>query len=274
MNFDSIPASNYSLADLISTLNQGFEGYVVPIHFNTPTFLNMLRKDGIDLNASRVLAADHQLRGIALIARRGWVSRVAAMGIARELRGKGAGTWFMDELKKEACHRGDREMVLEVIEQNEPAVKLYEKSGFHIVRRLIGFIRKQAEESQRKDLQEMDLRELGYMLSQHGLPDLPWQLSGESIAQMNPPTRAYRNEQAWIAVSNPEADHVVIWSLLVEPQARGRGHATDIIRHVIANHPGKTWHMPAVLPEELGKVFVRAGFEQEELSQWQMKLTL
>jgi hypothetical protein len=32
--------------------------------------------------------------------------------------------------------------------------------------------------------------------------------------------------------------------------------------------------MPAILPEEFGKVFERAGFEREELSQWQMKLDL
>ena len=274
MDFDAVPASNYPLPDLVQFLNQGFESYFVPIQFDMVMFLNMLRKDGIDLTVSRVLLIEDLPSGIALIARRGWTSRLAAMGIAKERRGKGAGSWFMEQLIKEACQRGEREMWLEVIEQNEPAVKLYQKSGFQSVRRLIGLIRKDAAEKELEPLQEIDLREIGRLISQHGLSDLPWQLSGESIAQMNPPARAYRKGPAYIAISNPEAERVVIWSLLVEEVARGNGLGTDMLRSIIANYRGKSWHVPAIFPEEFGHVFVRAGFEREKLSQWQMKLNL
>jgi GNAT superfamily N-acetyltransferase len=274
MDFDTIPASNYPLTNLVKFLNQGFESYIVPIQFDTVMFLNMLRKDGIDLTASRVLITDDQPCGIALIARRGWTSRLAAMGIAKERRGTGAGSWFMDQLIEEACQRGERELSLEVIEQNEPAVKLYQKSGFQTVRRLIGLIGKDAEEKELEPLQEVDLREMGRLISQHGLSDLPWQLSGESIVQMNPPARAYCKGPAYVAISNPGAEHVVIWSLLVEKEARGNGLGTDILKSLIANHEGKTWHVPAIFPEEFENVFVRAGFERENLSQWQMRLAL
>ena len=130
MDFDTLPASNYPLPDLVNFVNQGFEGYFVPIQIDIVAFLNMLRKDGIDLTTSRVLIADHQPCGIALLARRGWTSRLAGMGIAEERRGMGAGSWFMEQIIEEACQRGEREMSLEVIEQNEPAVKLYQKFGF------------------------------------------------------------------------------------------------------------------------------------------------
>ena len=274
MQFHTEPTANYALPDLVQFLNQGFEDYLVPVQFNTTTFLNMLRKDGIDLSASSVLIHEDQPCGIALIARRGWSSRLAAMGIARQTRGKGAGSWFMDELIRQSSQRGDREMVLEVIEQNEPAVKLYQKFGFQAVRRLIGLIRKQAEESQQSALEDLDLRDVSRLVSQYGIPNLPWQLSAESIAQLNPPARAYRKEQAYIALSNPGAEHVAIWSLLVEPESRGKGCAGDLIRSVIADHPGKTWHVPAILPEEIGGVFEKADFEREDLSQWQMKLSI
>ena len=274
MNLNTLPASNYSLADLATFLNDGFADYFVPIQFTTTAFSNMLRKDGMDLSVSRVLMEEGQPCGIALIARRGWTSRLAAMGISKTMRGKGAGSWLMGELIKEACQREDREIVLEVIEQNERAVKLYQKYGFQTVRRLIGCIRQEAKESQKSDLQDIDLREVGQLIAQHGLPDLPWQLSGESIAQLNPPARAYRKGQAYLALSNPDLDHIVIWSLLVEQAGRGHGLGTDLLKSVIANHPGKTWHMPALCPEELWNVFERADFEREELSQWQMKLVL
>ncbi len=274
MDFDAVPASNYPLPNLVKFLNQGFENYLVPIQFDLAMFLNMLRKDGIDLTVSRVLITEDQSCGIALIARRGWTSRLAAMGIAKERRGKGAGSWFMEQLIDEACQRGEREMSLEVIEQNEPAVKLYQRSGFQSVRRLIGLIRKDAAEQEQEPLQEIDLRKMGRLILQHGLSDLPWQLSGESIVQMNPPARAFRKGPAYIAISNPEAEHVVIWSLLVEEEARGHGLGTQMLRNIIANYRGKSWHVPAIFPAEFENVFVAAGFEKENLSQWQMRLAL
>ena len=274
MNFELKPASDYSIPDLVEILNRGFENYFVPIAFNVTTFLNMVRKDGTDLTSSRLLLSDGVEAGIALIARRGWTSRLAAMGIAKEYRGLGAGSWFMRRLIDEACERGDREMVLEVIEQNEPAVRLYQKHGFEIVRRLVSYIRKDAIEETVHKLSEMDLREAGRLISRYGLQDLPWQLSGESIAQLNPPVRAYSSGQVCIVISNPEANDVVIWSLLAEPTAPENGLALGILKSVIAAYPGKTWHVTALLPEELGKVYERAGFMKEELSQWQMKLKL
>jgi ribosomal protein S18 acetylase RimI-like enzyme len=276
MNFNTVPASNFPLPDLVKFLNRGFENYFVPIQFSLDTFLTMIRKDGTDLTVSRVLLVEDQPCGIALIARRGWTSRLAAMGIAEEARGQGAGSRFMDVLIHEARQRGEREMVLEVIEQNVAAVRLYQKSGFRAIRRLIGFTCKSrnALEDDKGNLQEIDLREMGRLISQHGWSDLPWQLSGESIAQMNPPARAYREGQAYSVVSNPALEHVVIWALLVEPEARGKGLGTQMLKHVIAKHTGKTWHIPAVFPEEFARVFERAGFEQENLSQWQMSLSL
>lgn len=278
MDFETVSASNYSLPDLVKLVNRGFEDYFISIRFTTDMFSNMLRKDGIDLAESRVLIADDLACGIALMAPRPALhtSRLAAMGIAKETRGKGAGAWLMQKLIDDACKRGDREMVLEVIEQNQPAVKLYRKYGFEPVRRLVGYTRRggEADEKEQSLLEEISPREMGNLISQYGLSDLPWQLSGESITQMNPPPHAYRNGRTYIVISNPEAEHVVIWSLLVEPKARGKGLGTEMLKRVMAAYTGKMWHVPAIYPEEIGDVFEKAGFEKEQLSQWQMKLSL
>jgi ribosomal protein S18 acetylase RimI-like enzyme len=277
MDFTAEPASNFPVPELVNLLNRGFEEYFIPIHFTNSMFMNMLHKDGIDLAVSRVLLAEDHPCGIALIAprRARRISRLAAMGIAKEVRGKRAGTWFMKRLVDEACERGDREMVLEVIEQNEPAVKLYRNYGFVNMRRLVGYSHnRDSQEMEKGELHEIDLHEMGRLITEYGLADLPWQLSGESITQMNPAPHVSGHEQAYIVLSSPEAEHVVIWSLLVEPEARGRGLGSTLLQRVMAHWPGKTWHIPALCPEELGKVFERAGFERETLSQWQMKLRL
>lgn len=275
MNLDTRPASDLPTPDLVQLLNLSFEGYVVPVHFENSLVMTMLRKDNVDLEASRILLADGQPSGIALIARRGWSSRLAVMGLAKEMRGKKAGSWLMENLIREARERGDHRMTLEVIEQNEAGVRLYKRHGFQVIRRLVSFMHQDAKQAAKNGLQELDLREIGRLVSLYGLPDLPWQLSGETIALLTPPARAYRtNDGACIAISNPKAEHVVIWSLLVEPDARGKGLAVELLKTVIANHPGRTWHVPAILPEELGYVYERAGFRREELSQFHMELSL
>jgi ribosomal protein S18 acetylase RimI-like enzyme len=278
MDFLAKPASSYPVAELVDLLNHGFEDYFIPIHFTSSLFLNMLHKDGIDLATSRVLLINQDPCGLALIAPRPTlhISRLAAMGIAKDTRGKGAGSWLMNILIAEARDRGDREMVLEVIEQNEPAMKLYRKYGFENIRRLVGYIHigKKTEEKQKGILEEIELREMGTLISQYGLSDIPWQLSAEGVTQVNPPLHAYRDGQAYILMSDPKAEHVAIWSLLVEPEARGRGLGTRMLKQVLARWPGKTWHIPALCPEEFGHVFEKAGFEREKLSQWQMKVSL
>ena len=274
MVLDIKSASDFPLPDLTQLLNRSFENYLVPITFNLARFLTMLREDSVDLSASRVLLVDKQPAGIALIARRGWASRLAAMGIVQNQRGKGTGSWFMSTLIQEARERNDRDMYLEVIEQNEYAVRLYQKCGFQTVRRLIGLIRKSAKESNTGVLEEIDLRDAGKLISQFGLVDLPWQLAGETIAHFNPPARAYRNGPALVVISNPEAEHVMIWSILVEPQARGQQLSVEMLKNIIAYYPERTWHVLALFPEELGKLFERAGFEREKLTQLQMRLKL
>lgn len=118
------------------------------------------------------------------------------------------------------------------------------------------------------------MREMGQLILQHGLPNLPWQLSGETVALMNPPIRAYKQGKAYIVISNPDMEQIVIWSLLVEPDARGDGLGMDMLKRVMAHHTGKIWHVPAIWPEEFGILFERAGFQREKLSQWQMRLNL
>jgi hypothetical protein len=83
MKLDTKPASDHPTSDLVQLMNLSFEDYLVPVRFEPSQFLTMLRKDNVDLDASRVLLADGEPSGIALIARRGWTCRLAAMGVAK-----------------------------------------------------------------------------------------------------------------------------------------------------------------------------------------------
>ncbi|MBI5935184.1 MAG: GNAT family N-acetyltransferase [Chloroflexi bacterium] len=274
MSFSFQPALSFSLPALADLFTRGFEGYFVPVKITDMILQTMIRRDSVDLSESRVMLDGDAPVGLALIARRGWTSRLAAMGIASEARHSGLGTWAMTRLIEEARARGERQMLLEVIEQNTAGVKLYRKVGFQTLRWLVGFKLENPQVTADDALEEVDIRELARMVSAHGLTDLPWQLSGETIAQHTPPSRAFRLESAYVLVTNPEAEHVSIQSVLVLPEARGKSQARRILRAVFAKFSNKTWHVSPIFPEEMGAVFESVGMKREELSQWQMVLDL
>jgi len=270
MTIELRPLLDFELQESINVINLGFSGYFVHIELTQAAFLNMIRTDGIDMGWSRMIHLDGQAVGAALIARRGWTSRLAAMCLSPASRGRGAGRAVMDLLLAEAATRGDRSMVLEVIKQNAPAVRLYESCGFKIDRRLFSFEGTSTEAVESPNLQETDIREVARLVTIHGLENLPWQISGESLAQINPPSQAYRLGEALIVISNPAADQIAIRSILVQLESRRQGQAKRLIQALIARFPGKNWIIPALFPEEIAGFLERVGFKRGDLSQYQM----
>jgi len=272
--FEFKPASAYPILQIADLLTRGFEGYFVPIHITEPVLLTMLRRDSIDLTESRILHKDGEPIGVALIGRRGWTSRLAAMGIISAARNSGAGTWAMRQLIAEARIRADQEMLLEVIEQNTAGIKLYQKVGFKITRRLLGYQLENPQVESTEELQEIDIHELARLVTYYGLQDLPWQLSGVSLAQHTPPARAFCLNAAYCLISDPNSAHVSISSVLVKTHSGQTGLGADMMRALFARFPNKTWHVPALYPEETCAVFEQIGMKRESISQWQMALML
>jgi ribosomal protein S18 acetylase RimI-like enzyme len=267
-------ASEFSISQIADLLTRGFEGYFVPIHITASVFLTMMRRDSVDLSASRVLLKDDEPVGVALIARRGWTSRLAAMGIISSARNSGVGTWIMTRLIEEARARGDREMLLEVIAQNTAGVKLYEKVGFKIIRKLFGYKIENPRIESKEKLKDVDICDLARLVTYHGLKDLPWQLSGVTIAQHTLPSRAFHLSDAYCLISDPNAEHIAILSVLVETHSRGAGLSSALMRALFSQFPNKTWHVSAIFPEEICFVFEEVGMKREEISQFQMSLAL
>ncbi len=264
----------YGLDASAALMTEGFTGYFVPIQVTAAGLLAMVRQDSVDLTLSRVILHKQKPVGIALIARRGWTSRLAAMGIVPDARGQGVGAVCVKQLLDEANTRGDRAMVLEVIEQNEPGVRLYQKCGFQIQRRLLGFEGQPQNTSTDASLKQVDIRDVARLLIAHGPDDLPWQLSGETLAHAGPPSIAYTNDASFIVISNPDAPAIAIRAIVTLPDARRQGHATQLLRAIFAQHPGKAWRIPAYYPEETGGLFTKVGLVRGALSQWQMRAAL
>ncbi len=267
------PFPDYGLSESLALMNFGFSDYFVPIQLALPMYLNMSRTESVDFTISRIIYLDDEAVGVALLARRGWTSRLAAMSIAPASRGRGAGRAAMNLILSEASSRGDRSMTLEVIENNAPAVRLYESCGFKTWRRLVSYesplpVKNTTEHY--SVLKEVDIREVAALVTTHGLDELPWQISRESPSQSNPPGKAYQMDDAYIVISNPAAERIAIRSILVKPESSGQQQAARLIQAVMQKHPSEKWFVPGLCPEELGGLFEKLGFTRDELSQLQM----
>ncbi len=269
----TISSLEYGLTKTTRVLNLGFSDYIVPVQMGLAHLSSMLKVDSVDLSESQIVIRDGEAVGAALIARRGWNCRLAGMAIIPAARGQGVGRFLLKKALEDAKDRNDRRMELEVIEQNAPAVSLYRNTGFQQIRRLVSFSLENPP-GQSCPLEEIDLRVLGRLVSSYGLQDLPWQVSGESLAQMGPPYRAYRLGGCSAAISNPDDAQIAFRSLLVMPEAVEDGNIEEFLKGIFAKYPGKTWRVPAIFPEEFGCLFEELGFKGDKISQYQMVLNL
>jgi ribosomal protein S18 acetylase RimI-like enzyme len=269
------PASGIDVGALADIITRSFEDYFVEIRADEASLARMIRSDGIDLHASRVVMRGDDPIGVVLVALRGWSARIVAMAVAREDRGAGVGSWALKGVLQDLDERGFRAVWLEVIEQNDAGVRLYASSGFERVRRLVGYRADAAAATAiaaaAEDLLEIDPRTVGVAMTLSGNDDLPWQLSGETLSHACPPARAYRLDAAMCIVSDPSAERVALTAVVVPPAAQRRGEASRLIRAVLAAHPGREWRVAEIMPEAVGGLFGRLGFARSGLTQLQMR---
>jgi ribosomal protein S18 acetylase RimI-like enzyme len=273
MELRYLAVDTFGLEPTAALANRGFSDYFVPVSLTAASILAMVRQDSVDPTASRVVLLDDQPAGVAFIARRGWTSRLAAMAVVPEARRRGVGEGCVRHLLAEARARGERAMTLEVIEQNDGAARLYTRCGFGRHDRLVGYEGRPVVAAAEPTV-AVDIRDVSRALIAHGPPDLPWQLSGETLAQAAPPAAAYRNEHAWVAISDPAAPTVTVRAIVTVPHARRRGVASALLGAVVAQHPGRTWRVGPIWPEALGGLFERLGLRRSSLTQLQMTIAL
>ncbi len=130
------PASRFTHAELAEIFNAGYEDYYTPFSLDEAAFRFMSTVWDDDLDASRVAVAGGEPAGICKLAIRGECGWIAGVGVAVPHRGQGLGKTLMLGVIDEARTRGLEEIWLEVLVQNEPAIRLYEKLGFEREREL------------------------------------------------------------------------------------------------------------------------------------------
>jgi ribosomal protein S18 acetylase RimI-like enzyme len=276
VNLHVSSAVNVTISEQCELFNRAFKGYIAgDAHFTPESFARFLGMGGIDLWLSQVVYMGDDCVGFALIARQGWTSRLAGMGVVPEAKGQGVGKWFMRQLVEQAQARGDQRFILEVFEQNMPAVRVYESVGFRVIERLIGYSLDNPLGEAANDFEDVDILDVARLLTQYSAKDLAWQASGSSLASIGPPNVGKCLDQAYIVISNPEQPTIRIWGIVTPAEYQNQKRAQRLIRALFAKYPGKQWSVPQICPETIGeRVLEKVGFQCEELNQFHMAMDL
>lgn len=267
------PAADLSLDDLAALFTKAFTGYIAgSVQLDRTGIAAMIARENVDLNLSTVTVRDDVPLGFGFIARQGWTSRLAAMGVAPEAQGQQVGFQLLEKLIEASKARQDRMMVLEAFEQNTRAVKLYEKAGFDIVRRLYGYTLKNPDGIADDNLVTVNVYDIARRITANASDDLPWQISGTSIARVGPPARGYKLDDAYAVISDPSRETIAIRAIIVETSQRHCGQGLRLLQALWAKYPGKNWAIPQLYPEEIfDGFFQKVGFARQELHQVEMR---
>ncbi|RBP95697.1 acetyltransferase (GNAT) family protein [Cytobacillus firmus] len=133
--------SQVTLEEALTAWNKGFEGYIVPIKMDIQAFVNRMASEGLSPEKSIVVFMHGEPCGIIMNGFRKINGRKIAWnggtGIAPQYRGKGLSAAMMSEVLSIYKAENVQTAVLEAIEENERAIKLYKKAGYAITDQLL-----------------------------------------------------------------------------------------------------------------------------------------
>ncbi|MFJ6327956.1 MULTISPECIES: GNAT family N-acetyltransferase [unclassified Rhizobium] len=269
----TVPLAEVPLEDVCQTLNMAYAGYIVPINFDAPALGRRIRAENICLSSSQLLLLEGQgPAGIMLIARRGRVSRIAALGVVPNWRGAGIGRRAVELAIDDAVAHGDDRQILEVIETNDAAISTYTKAGFVPVRRLVGYTHVPAPSGE--EIVPCSPGEILPLLERAYPFDASWQTSPHCFVGATAPIEAFRTADGSVAALADGSGGVArLLAFAVEPALRRKGIGRRFIQGLLGRYPDKSWSIPATLPEFQAAAFLTAtGWTKSSITQLEMEL--
>ena len=121
----------YNMAEVAALHNRSFANYYVPVRGDASTEASFMRISSLDLTHSLAMhTADGQFVGLSRLGVRGKRGWLGGFALVPEFRGLGAGKLLLDRQLAVAREAGLTSLQLEVLTQNERAMRLYAGVGF------------------------------------------------------------------------------------------------------------------------------------------------
>lgn len=244
MEYRLIFLSEYSIGDLYAAFVEAFSDYTLDMsHMNKEKFYNRAIKNGIEFESSVGVFDGAKLVGYTLVGVDHWKGRLSAYdigtGLSKPYRGKGiAGEMFRFAVPK-LRKRGVKSFFLEVLKENEPAIRSYRKTGFEITREFDCFELHLCEADFEKDVTvPIEIVEIGKERIPRFASFLDWEPSWEnSLASLR---RIPDDVMLFEAVHGGDTAGAIAYypalswiiCVAVNPSFRRCGVGTKLVKHV------------------------------------------
>jgi ribosomal protein S18 acetylase RimI-like enzyme len=168
-----VPASQFTIQELVDAYNQTRVDYIVPMPMNAARLQEYVRNYDVALDASAVALDGNQILGLAMLGvrpRHSWITRLGVLPVKRR---RGTGQRLMEHLISQSRHLKVPYILLEVIKNNTPAHRLFLKLGFRETRELMVIRRPPgppADGARPYSLQALDYHETLELLHQRRSP--------------------------------------------------------------------------------------------------------
>lgn len=140
--------STEDFAALHHAFHEAFSDYIIPFKLSAAQLENHIATNAVDLNNSVGAFAGGEIIGFTLNGFGLWNGKStvydAGTGVIPKFRGRGVGAEIFEFMTPALKQSGVEQILLEVITENENAVRLYRKLGFQETRRLLLFEQQKA----------------------------------------------------------------------------------------------------------------------------------
>jgi ribosomal protein S18 acetylase RimI-like enzyme len=261
-----LPISTLGWDEVVDVFNAAYAGYIVPLSMSADDLRYRCIAEDVSMDHSVVVRCDGRNVAIVLIALRGSRARLAAFGVASDWRGRGLGAIALSDVLPRVP--GIERWELEVIAQNTPALRLYEKAGFRVVDRLHGYERAPVADGGEAHLSRITAQEVADRMS--SIEDLPWQLDRRTLGRARAPWFGVHDANGSCAVINDEPKDVLALRWFFDHPHPGR-YDGALIRSIAARYATtRPIRMVPLVPSAYDDKLVAMGFVRQALFQLRM----
>jgi ribosomal protein S18 acetylase RimI-like enzyme len=132
-----VPASQFTIEELVAAYNQTRVDYIVPMPMNAARLREYIHDYDVVLEMSAVALEDDRILGLAMLGVRPNHTWITRLGVLPARRRHGTGRCLMEYLIAQSRRLRVSYVTLDVIKDNVPAEQLFHKLGFREVRELL-----------------------------------------------------------------------------------------------------------------------------------------
>jgi ribosomal protein S18 acetylase RimI-like enzyme len=284
--------TDVSDARIVSAFNMAFSDYALKMDERSEAWLhNRMVKNNVDYDCSVGAFVDNDLVGFSLTGIDDWQGVYsaydAATGIIEDYRGQGLAARMFDFALPRLRDMKVKQFLLEVLQENEPAIKAYSRVGFNITREFDCFIWNPGETPmpggvvsgntvfEIRDIDKTQVCQLADHLDFHP----SWEVSLSAVSRIPGDVLAYGAFMDGQLVGTLVYFPLMEWlvNLAVHREVRRCSVGTRLLQHLAARLPRETGTVKLINVEKGAggmKPFLESIGFAYEISQYEMAMKL